>query len=98
MEVLDREHVVVSANGKIVYEITEYARDDDGNIQLDHDGRPLAKEIARLRDDAPTLAAIKTLLQVQERRAKLLGLDQPIKADIGGKLTYQIVGVELDSA
>ncbi len=39
-----------------------------------HDGAPL-------RDDGPTLAAIRTLLAVAERRARLLGLDQPTRVD-----------------
>jgi hypothetical protein len=32
-----------------------------------------------LRDDGPVLAAIDRLLRIQERRARLLGLDAPIK-------------------
>jgi hypothetical protein len=97
LEVLQREHVVVSTSGRIVYDIIEYARDGNGNIRLDDDGRPVAEEVTRLRDDGPTLAAIKTLLQIQERRAKLLGLDAPVKAEVGGKLKYEVVGVDLDS-
>lgn len=39
-----------------------------------HDGVPLP-------DDGPTLAAIATVLRVQQRRAALLGLDAPTKVD-----------------
>jgi hypothetical protein len=35
-----------------------------------------------LIDDAPVLAAIDRLLKIQERRAKLLGLDAPVKKDV----------------
>lgn len=35
-----------------------------------------------LEDDAPVLAAIDRLLKIQERRAKLLGLDAPVKTDV----------------
>lgn len=49
-----------------------------------------------LADDAPVLAAVDRLLRIQERRAKLLGLDAPAKAEVGGKLTYEITGVDLD--
>jgi transposase len=35
-----------------------------------------------LRDDGPTLAAVRTLLDIQARRARLLGLDAPTKVDV----------------
>jgi hypothetical protein len=35
-----------------------------------------------LRDDAPVLAAIDRLLNIQARRAKLLGLDAPVKSRV----------------
>lgn len=35
-----------------------------------------------LVDDGPTLQAIDRLLKIQERRAKLLGLDQPVKHEV----------------
>jgi DNA-binding CsgD family transcriptional regulator len=35
-----------------------------------------------LVDDGPTLAAIRTLVTIQERRAKLLGLDAPTKVNV----------------
>ena len=34
-----------------------------------------------LIDDGPTLAAIRTLLDIQQRRARLLGLDAPTKVE-----------------
>jgi len=37
---------------------------------------------APLIDDGPTLAAIDKLLRIQERRAKLLGLDAPTKHEV----------------
>lgn len=49
-----------------------------------------------LEDDGPVLAAVDRLLKIQERRARLLGLDAPSKAEVGGKLSYEIVGVALD--
>lgn len=51
-----------------------------------------------IEDDAPTLMAIKTILQIEERRAKLLGLDTPVKqqVEVDGSLRYEIVGVDLD--
>jgi len=35
-----------------------------------------------LRDHAPVLAAIDRLLKIEERRAKLLGLDAPVRAEL----------------
>lgn len=35
-----------------------------------------------IEDDAPVLAAIDRLLKIQERRARLLGLDAPVKRDL----------------
>jgi len=40
----------------------------------------------RLNDDAPTMQAINTVLRIMERRAKLLGLDQPTKIEQSGSL------------
>jgi hypothetical protein len=45
-----------------------------GKVVRDKQGEPY-------RDHGPTLAAIRTLLQVQERRARLLGLDAPTRVD-----------------
>ncbi|MET8864656.1 hypothetical protein ABZW11_17100 [Nonomuraea sp. NPDC004580] len=51
-----------------------------------------------MEDDAPTLMAIKTVLAIEERRAKLLGLDTPVKQQIGGEVqvTYSFEGVNMD--
>lgn len=44
-------------------------------IYRDDNGKPLA-------DDGPVLVAIDRMLKIQERRAKLLGLDAPTKANV----------------
>ncbi len=51
-----------------------------------------------LIDDAPVLAAVDRLLKIQERRAKLLGLDIPVKQeiDVSGGVEYRIVGVSAE--
>lgn len=46
-----------------------------GKIVAGADGEPLL-------DDAPVLQAIDRLLRIQERRARLLGLDAPVKRDV----------------
>jgi hypothetical protein len=47
----------------------------NGRIVRTETGEPLL-------DDAPVLAAIDRLLKIQERRAKLLGLDAPTKVEV----------------
>lgn len=46
-----------------------------GRIVCDDDGKPL-------EDDAPVLAAIDRILKVADRRAKLKGLDAPVRARV----------------
>jgi len=53
-----------------VMEATHYVVDKGTVVQWE--GAPLV-------DDGPVLAAIDRLLRIQERRAKLLGLDAPLK-------------------
>jgi predicted transcriptional regulator len=53
-----------------------YAVSATGNVAR----HPETKEV--LIDDGPTLQAISSLLRIQERRAKLLGLDQPTRSSV----------------
>jgi hypothetical protein len=46
-----------------------------------------------LKDDDPVLRAVDRLLKIQERRARLLGLDAEQKVNMSGGLTVEIVGV-----
>lgn len=51
-----------------------------------------------VEDDGPTLAAIKTILDIESRRAKLLGLDAPTKTEVTGQeLRVTVVGVNTDN-
>lgn len=50
-----------------------------------------------LLDPAPIYAAVDRLIRIQERRAKLNGLDSPLKTQVSGTLTYEIVGVDMDA-
>lgn len=56
-----------------------------------------------LEDDAPILQAVDRLVRIEESRRKngesrrrLLGLDAPVKAQVTGGVTYEIVGIDLD--
>lgn len=72
-----------------VLEGRHYVVDKGGVVMMD--GVPV-------EDDGPRLAAIDRLLKIQERRAKLLGLDTPVKqeVDLNGGIRYEVVGVDLD--
>ncbi|MGW6502952.1 sigma factor-like helix-turn-helix DNA-binding protein [Nonomuraea angiospora] len=50
-------------------------------------------------DDGPTLAAIKTVLLIEDQRAKLYGTYAPVKQQVGGDVTvtYTFEGVDLDA-
>lgn len=50
-----------------------------------------------LLDPAPVYAAVDRLIRIQERRAKLNGLDAPQKTQVSGTLTYVIEGVNMDA-
>ncbi|GAA2860020.1 hypothetical protein [Nonomuraea rubra] len=58
-----------------VLETEHYAISHGKVIYLEEGGSPLA-------DDGPVLAAMDRLLKIQERRAKLLGLDAPAKTNV----------------
>jgi len=46
--------------------------------------------------DAPVLAANDRLLRIQERRAKLLGIEAPTQIVTDATVRYEIVGVDID--
>jgi hypothetical protein len=54
------------------------------------------KEVPLL-DDSPVLAAVDRWLKIQERRARLLGLDAEQKVNVSGGVRYEVVGVEPDA-
>jgi hypothetical protein len=74
-------------------------------LERDHvtlyQGEVVRVEGAVLVDDGPVLSAVDRLLRIQERRAKLLGLDLPVKQQIEAEHTvrYQIgvTGEEMDA-
>ena len=45
----------------------------------------------------PKLAAMKMVLRIMERRAKLLGLDSPQKIGVSAVVKYELVGIELEN-
>lgn len=58
-----------------------------GRVVTGTDGTPVL-------DDAPKLAAADRVRTLSESLRKLDGLDAPAKLELGGEVTYQIVGVD----
>ncbi|MGI8333455.1 hypothetical protein ACRYCC_26180 [Actinomadura scrupuli] len=79
-EVLERPHLTVQ-HGKVVQRMTGIERHPDGIEKLGPDGKPIPV-YEDILDDGPVLNAIDRLLRIQERRARLLGLDVPVKAHV----------------
>jgi len=81
IDVLEREHVTVS-QGRVVTM-------DDGST---------------VPDDDWILKAVDRLVKIDdqrrrngESRRRLLGLDQPVKAQVSGGITYEVVGVDTEA-
>lgn len=91
VQVLRREHVTVS-QGRVVR--ARVLNENGSPIVIGHedDGTPIFRE-QEILDDGPTLKAVEVALKIQARRAALLGLDAERKVDVGGQLTYEIIGV-----
>jgi hypothetical protein len=85
--VLGRDHVTVS-NGKVVRMGRPFVN-DDGVAEVD------AGRGEVVLDDGPKLQAIRTILDIEARRAKLFGLDTPVRQELAldGALRYEIVGI-----
>jgi hypothetical protein len=91
LEVLGRDHVVVS-QGRIV-------RQGEPQVDYDDEGNPIAvineAAGAPVFDDGPKLKAIETLLRVRERMAKLHGLDAPEQVNGNLAVKYTVEGVDM---
>ena len=75
MRVLTTFHPVI-AQGVIMRDVVE---DEFGNVVREDTEEGLRPKYTRLKDSGPVLAAIDRILKIEERRAKLLGLDAPAK-------------------
>ena len=64
---------------------------DKHHVYVSASGRVVYDGDERLEDDAPLMKAMEGLLRVAARRAKLLGLDAPTRAELNG-----LVGVVVE--
>lgn len=85
LEVMHAHHVTVS-NGHIVSEV----------IGHDDDGKPIYGDA--LADHGPVLDAIRTLVSVQARKARLLGADAPTQVETNSTITSYSVDLGGDAA
>lgn len=60
-----------------------------GKIIKGEDGKPLL-------DDDPVLRSVDRLVRIAERRAKLTGLDSPVKVHTEGVVTFRVEGVDME--
>lgn len=81
MDILATRHVTIS-NGHVVSEIV--GRDDEGNPIY---GEPY-------EDDGVILAALDRLDKLDDREAKLLGLNAKAEVNVSGAVKYELVGVD----
>jgi DNA-binding CsgD family transcriptional regulator len=81
-EVLRRRHIIVQ-QGRIAGRFTgQYRRDPETRELLRDDlGKPIPV-LEEIEDDQPVLAAIDRLERIAARRARLLGLDAPVKVEV----------------
>lgn len=94
IEVMDRDHVAHS-QGRIVRGGCSGPASHEGCTN----GVPGAPycDGPMVRDDGPVLQAITTIRGLEERRAKLWGLDAPVRTSIeGDELVIRIAGVNTD--
>lgn len=76
LDVLERMHVTVSQGRVVQHRVA-------GTGTWDPETRTwVGAEWVDLADDGPVLQAIDRLLKIQERRARLLGLDAPVKHEV----------------
>ena len=68
----------VDNSGQVIRDVVE---DEDGNPVLREDGRAVTY---KLEDIGPRMQILDRMLKIQDRRAKLLGLDAPVRRTLEG--------------
>jgi hypothetical protein len=66
---------------------TQHVHVSGGKVVFGSDGEPLI-------DDGPVLSATDRLLKIQERRARLWGIDAPVQGQTEMTVRYEVVGVD----
>lgn len=87
MGVLERDHLTVS-HGKIIRRQVRVDLADDGTET------PVYEDVL---DDGPLLNAVDRLLRIQERRARLLGLDSPSRVSVDAEHLGSEIGALINA-
>lgn len=88
--VLEARHVMIRGDGVVMEPLLH---PQTGVPLLDPDtAEPLMRAV---EDDMPILAALDRLVKVQERRAKLTGMDAPAKSEVQANFSYTINGEDI---
>jgi len=90
--IVERRHLMVS-HGRVVTRQVGFERDAYGEIVYDAAGKPV-KVLEEVTDPAPVLAAIDRIRALLERRAKMLGYDEPTRARIE-VITQDVIEAEI---
>lgn len=72
---------------------TTHLKVNDGRVVY-YDGTDGSGPPKALEDDSPVLAAVDRWLKIQDRRAKLFGLDAATKVETSGSVTVRVEGAE----
>lgn len=88
VEILDR--LIEEASAIVDMRAAPVTAGKDGDIVRDPEDQ------AVVRDHSGRLAAMAIVKQLQERKAKLLGLDSATKTEVAAAVTYTIEGVDPD--
>jgi hypothetical protein len=104
LDAIDRARTAKRATATEAQRADELARLDLMNDRLQEvldrrhvtvsQGKVVKMDGQPVEDDGPILDTVRTLLQVQARRAKLLGLDAPASVAASVEVSYKINGVD----
>lgn len=91
-ELLDR--LIEEAMALVEMEGAPVTAGKDGLVVVDPERKGPHDEPVYVRDYSGRLAAIDRVRSLQERKARLLGLDSATKTEVSGEVTYTIPGLD----
>lgn len=97
LAILASRHIVVNNKGIVGRYTGKVQRDEFGDpmyVEAPDGSMKPVYEIEELQDDDPAIRAAQAILRIMDRRAKLNGLDKPIKVEIDdGGVDKEIEGL-----
>jgi hypothetical protein len=98
------QHRAATQMGADDYRALELAKLDEQEAilwDIVRDGHPVVqggKIVADVEDVGPVLGALDRILRIAQQRAKLLGLEAPMRIDAGGTVAFTFPGVDMAKA